>query len=137
MNHIFLLKCSIIILCRKGTALSAQKGISLPRGKEKNIMNINKNILAAVAYFTWIGFLAAYMLGDKNDPFMRHHLNQALVIVLAGLIGGVFAVIPILGALVAGVVNIAGFVLDIMGAVSAYQGSTAPLPIVGDIHIIG
>ena len=28
-------------------------------------------------------------------------------------------------------------ILDIMGAVSAYQGSTAPLPIVGDIHIIG
>lgn len=100
-------------------------------------MNRNRNLIAAVAYITWIGFIAAYMLGDKNDPFIRHHLNQALVVDLAGLIGGVFAVIPILGALVAGVVNIAGFVLDIMGAVSAYQGSTAPLPIVGDIHIIG
>ena len=100
-------------------------------------MNINKNIIAAVAYITWIGFLAAYMMGDKNDPFIRHHLNQALVIDLAGLIAGVFAVIPLIGALIAGVVNIAGFVLDIMGAVSAYQGSTAPLPFIGDIHIIG
>lgn len=100
-------------------------------------MNINKNILAAVAYITWIGFLAAYVLGDKNDPFIRHHLNQALVIDLAGLIAGVFAVIPLIGALIAGVVNIAGFVLDIMGAVSAYQGSRASLPFIGDIHIIG
>ena len=100
-------------------------------------MNINKNIIAAVAYFTWIGFLAAYMMGDKNDPFMRHHLNQALVIDLIGLIAGVFAVIPLLGAVIAGVVNIAGFVLDIMGAVSAYQGSRASLPFIGDIHIIG
>jgi uncharacterized membrane protein len=115
-----------------------QKGyVLLPHGKEKKIMNINKNILAAVAYFTWIGFFIAYAMGDKNDPFMRHHLNQALVIDLAGLIGGVFAVIPLLGALVAGVVNIAGFVLDIMGAISAYQGSRASLPIIGDIHIIG
>lgn len=97
----------------------------------------NRNIIAAIAYITWIGFLAAYVMGDKNDPFIRHHLNQALVIDLAGLIGGVFAVIPLLGALVAGVVNVAGFVLDIMGAVGAYQGSTTPLPIVGDIHIIG
>ena len=72
-------------------------------------MNINKNIIAAVAYFTWIGFLAAYMMGDKTDPFMRHHLNQALVIDLIGL----------------------------MGAVSAYQGSRASLPFIGDIHIIG
>ena len=100
-------------------------------------MNINKNILAAVAYFTWIGFLAAYMMGDKTDPFMRHHLNQALVIDIIGLIAGVFAVIPLLGAVIAGVVNIAGFVLDIMGAVSAYQGSRASLPFIGDIHIIG
>ena len=100
-------------------------------------MNINKNILAAVAYFTWIGFLTAYMMGDKTDPFMRHHLNQALVIDLIGLIAGVFAVIPLLGAVIAGVVNIAGFVLDIMGAVSAYQGSRASLPFIGDIHIIG
>ncbi len=100
-------------------------------------LKMNRNLIAAVAYFTWIGFLAAYMLGDRNDPFIRHHLNQALVIDLAGLIGGVFAVIPLLGALVAGVVNVAGFVLDIMGAVSAYHGSTAPLPLIGDIHIIG
>ena len=28
-------------------------------------------------------------------------------------------------------------VLEIMGAVSAYQGSTASLPLIGDIHIIG
>ena len=98
---------------------------------------MNRNIIAAVGYFTWIGFLIAYIMGDKNDPFVRHHLNQALVIDLAGLIGGVFAVIPLLGALVAAVVNMGGAVLDVMGAVSAYQGSTAPLPLVGDIHIIG
>ena len=98
---------------------------------------MNRNIIAAVGYFTCIGFLIAYIMGDKNDPFVRHHLNQALVIDLAGLIGGVFAVIPLLGALVAAVVNIGGAVLDVMGAVSAYQGSTAPLPLVGDIHIIG
>ena len=100
-------------------------------------MNNNRNILAAVAYITWIGFLAAFLMGDKNDPFMRHHLNQALVVDLMGLIGGVFAVIPILGALIAGVVNIAGFILDIMGVAGAYRGSTEPLPFVGGIHIIG
>ena len=100
-------------------------------------MNSNRNLLAAVAYITWIGFLAAFFLGDRNDPFMRHHLNQALVVDLAGLIGGVLGVIPLLGAVIAGVINVAGFVLDIIGAVSAYSGSTQPLPIVGDIHIIG
>ncbi len=98
---------------------------------------MNRNIIAAVGYFTWIGFLIAFLMGDKNDPFVRHHLNQALVIDLAGLIAGVFAVIPLLGALIAAVVNVAGFVFDIMGAASAYRGSTDSLPYIGDIHIIG
>ena len=98
---------------------------------------MKRNLLAAVAYFTWIGFAAAFFLGDKNDPFMRHHLNQALVIDLAGLIATVLGVIPLLGALIAGVVNVAGLVLDVMGAVSAYNGSAVSLPVVGDIHIIG
>ena len=106
----------------------------IPMGRR---LKMNRNLIAAVAYITWIGFLAAYMLGDKNDPFIRHHLNQALVIDLAGLIAGVFGVIPLIGAVIAAVVNIAGFVLDIMGAVSAYGGSTTSLPFVGDIHIIG
>lgn len=98
---------------------------------------MNKNILAAIGYFTWIGFLIAFIAGDKNDPFIRHHLNQALIIDLAGLIARVLAVIPLLGAMIAAVVNIAGFVLDVMGALSAYRGSTEPLPYIGGIHIIG
>ena len=32
---------------------------------------------------------------------------------------------------------IAGFALDVMGALGAFRGSSEPLPIVGDIHIIG
>ncbi len=103
----------------------------------RRIKTMKKNILAAVAYFTWIGFLAAFVLGDRNDPFMRHHLNQALVIDLAGLIAGVLGVIPLLGTAIAAVVNIAGFVFDIMGAVSAYHGRMDPLPYISDIHIIG
>ena len=98
---------------------------------------MNRNIIAAVGYFTWIGFMIAFIMGDKNDPFVRHHLNQALVIDLAGMIAGVFAVIPLIGALIAGVVNIAGFVFDVMGAMSAYNGRTDSLPFIGDIHIIG
>lgn len=100
-------------------------------------MNNNRNLLAAVSYITWIGFIAAIIMGDRSDRFMAHHLNQALVIDLAGVISGVLVVIPVIGAVIAGVVNMAVIVFDIMGAISAYKGSMAPLPLVGDIHLIG
>ena len=100
-------------------------------------MRNNRNLLGAVSYITWIGFIVAFAMGDRTDRFMMHHLNQALVINIASIVGGVFAVIPVLGSAVAGLVSMAVVVFDIMGAISAYRGSMAALPLVGDIHLIG
>ena len=100
-------------------------------------MRINKNLIAAVSYITWIGFIFAIVTGDRSDRFTAHHLNQALVLDLISIAGGVLAVIPIIGTLAGGVINVAVFVLDIMGAVLAYKGSMASLPFIGDIHLIG
>ena len=100
-------------------------------------MSENRNLIAAVGYITWVGFLVAYLMGDKTDGFVRHHLNQALVINLIGIVGGVLAVIPILGTIASGVISIAMIVFDILGALTAYRGSLVPLPYIGSIHIIG
>ncbi len=96
-----------------------------------------RNIIAAVSYITWIGFIIAIVMGDRGDRFMAHHLNQALVIDIISVVGGVLVVIPLLGGMAAGIINMAVFVFDIMGAISAYKGSMASLPIIGDIHLIG
>ena len=37
-----------------------------------------------VAYITWIGLVIAFVLGDREGA--KFHLNQALVIWLAGLL---------------------------------------------------
>ena len=100
-------------------------------------MNNRSNVIAAVSYITWIGFIVALAVRDKGDEFTTFHINQALVLNLAGLISGVLVVIPLLGALVAGVVNVAAIVFDIMGISSALRGTTEPLPLISDIHIIG
>jgi len=100
-------------------------------------MNNNKNLFAAISYITWVGFLIAALMGDRSDRFMAHHLNQALVINIASILGGVLTVIPILGSIASGLISLAVLVLGIMGVVSAYRGSMQPLPIIGDIHLIG
>jgi len=100
-------------------------------------MNNNKNLFAAISYITWVGFLIATLMGDRSDRFMAHHLNQALVINIASILGGVLTVIPILGSIASGLISLAVLVLGIMGVVSAYRGSMQPLPIIGDIHLIG
>lgn len=100
-------------------------------------MNNNRNVIALISYITWVGFLIALVMGDRSDRFIMHHMNQALIINIASVVGGVLAVLPLIGGLATSIVSLAVFVLDIMGIVSAYRGSTDPLPFIGDIHLIG
>lgn len=99
-------------------------------------MNNNK-VAAVAAYITWIGFLIAILMGDKGDGYVSHHMNQALVINILSICGAVIGIVPILGSTVAWVVSLAVSVFGIWGIYRAIIGSTEPLPIVGDFHIIG
>ncbi len=89
---------------------------------------LNSGALAAVAYLTLIGLIIAAIVGDRNDPFFRFHLNQALVIFLFGLLG----VIPIIGW----IWDIFILVCTIMGIVYAIQGQMKEVPLLGQIRII-
>ena len=99
-------------------------------------MNNNK-VAAIAAYITWIGFLIAIIIGDRTDGYLNHHLNQALVINILSILGGALTIIPILGSTVSWIVSVAVLAFLILGIYRAATGSTKPLPIIGDIHIIG
>lgn len=100
-------------------------------------MSNNRNLFAAASYVTWVGFLIALVAADRSDRFIAHHMNQALVLNLASIVGGVLRVIPMIGSKASNLVSLAVFVFCIMGIARALRGSTEPLPIVGDIHLIG
>ena len=87
---------------------------------------LDKKTTDMVAYVTWIGLLIAFVLGDRENS--KFHLNQALVIWLAGFL----AVIPIVGW----IISIAAFVLAVMGFVAAFNGEEKPLPIIGTIKLL-
>ena len=99
-------------------------------------MNQKSNLAAVIAYITWIGFFIALLVGDRNDDFTRMHLNQALVLNIAGIAAGVIAIIPLIGTIAGGVLEIAVWVLDIMGIVRAATWSMEPLPFISDFRLI-
>ena len=94
-------------------------------------------IAAVAAYISWIGFLIAILIGDRSDRFVAHHLNQAVVINLLSIVGGVLTILPLVGGTIGWLVSVAVFVFGIMGIYRAATGSMEPLPFIGDIHIIG
>ena len=79
-----------------------------------------------VAYLTWIGLLIAVLAGDKEGA--KFHLNQALVILLFGLIG----VIPFVGWLWDVFMVVCWFI----GFIGALQGQENEIPLLGKIKII-
>ena len=95
---------------------------------------MNKKVTGIVAYITWIGWLIAFLAGDKEGA--KFHLNQALVLNLLSLIGSVVGVVPLIGGIVSTVVSIFVFVCWILGIVNAVKEEDKELPLIGSIRIL-
>ncbi len=91
-----------------------------------------------VAYLTWIGLLIAFCAGDKEGA--KFHLNQALVILLAQIVGGVAAIIliwiPIIGILAIALWQVFCFVCWILGLIAAINQEEKEVPLLGKLKII-
>lgn len=90
---------------------------------------------AALLYWTSIlGILLGIFYlctNDKEDEFMKHHVNQALALFFASIICSLLVFIFIGTFLL-----IAVFVFQIMATVKAVHGQIDPVPIVGNYKFI-
>jgi len=99
--------------------------------KEGEIMD--KKVTGIVAYISIVGWLIAFLAGDKEGA--KFHLNQALVIDILQIILGALAAIPVVG-IIAGIVSLVVFVFWILGIVSAIKEEEKELPLIGAIKIL-
>ena len=109
---------------------------------------MDRKLTGVVAYLTWVGLLIAYLAGDREGA--KFHLNQALVIWLAGTIFGiatgilsVLSGLPLLGWIVAalvGLISLVGgiffFVCWLMGLIYAIQEQEKEVPLLGKIRLL-
>lgn len=78
-----------------------------------------------------IGVIIGLCVRDKDDAFITHHLNNVLVLFLAGIVGTVLTAV-----LIGGIVLLFVLVATILGMISAYNGDMKELPLIGKIQII-
>jgi len=79
-------------------------------------------------FFGIIGWLVAYLASDREDPFLKFHLNQALVLFLATFLTAV----PLVGA-IWGVFVFVCWIISLVGAIKKEQN---PAPLLGKISLL-
>lgn len=96
----------------------------------------NAKVFAILSYIGILWLLGLLIEPEKNDPFVKNHVNNGILLSIGGAILGVLAVIPIV-QIVAGLASIAMLVFAIMGIVQAAGDKEFTIPLVGDkIQII-
>lgn len=95
---------------------------------------MTKKATSILAYITFIGWLIAFLSGDKEGA--KVHLNNGILLVFGQLIGGVVSQIPVVGSIGFQVISVFVTVLWIVGLVYAIQDKDQELPLIGQIKII-
>ena len=102
---------------------------------------MDAKITGIVSYISWVGWLVAYLAGDKEGA--KFHLNQSLVLMICitvlPIISAIAGLIPVVGfivRIVAGLCSLALFIFWIMGLISACKEEEKALPIIGNIQLL-
>lgn len=100
---------------------------------------MNKKVTGIVSYITIIGWIIAFLAGDKEGA--KFHLNQSLVLFVVNLVNSlivsrILGLIPLVGAIVSFVISIALMVCWILGLVYAIKEEEKELPFIGAIKIL-
>ncbi|MEO8637542.1 MAG: DUF4870 domain-containing protein [Candidatus Taylorbacteria bacterium] len=87
----------------------------------------------AMAVFCYLGILIIipFLTDGKNDPFVKFHIKQGLVLIISFVVGMAIGIIPILGWIVGGLLLLFNVVMVILGIVNVLSGKKKELPLIG------
>ena len=85
--------------------------------------------MAVVAYLV---FFIPLLTDAKNDPFVKYHVKQGIVLLVSAIIAWlIIQALPVIGLVMAPLLDVAIIVLLIIGIMNAVKGVEKPLPLIG------
>ncbi len=107
----------------------------------------NSRVFSILAYIPFLWLIGIFAEPERDDPTVRYHVNQGIVLTIVSLIASaaariialVIGIVPIFGwiagAILSVIVGLASVLLMIMGMVNAANGRMEPLILIGGITI--
>lgn len=105
-----------------------------PQGDGQHKMSVRTASLLCY-WFSFIGWTVSYMLADSKDPYLRFHLNQSLILWIAGLIAYLLMRVRAI-YWIGSILSLAVFVLWLIAFIYAYKGEAKNAPLLDKIPTI-
>lgn len=93
-----------------------------------------------MAMISYLGILwiVPLLTESKKDPFVKYHIKQGIILTIAGVVVWIIAMlIPYIAFFLAMIIipllDLALFVLVVVGIVNAAGGKQVPLPLIGSL----
>lgn len=100
----------------------------------------NNNKVMAVLCYLGILWIIPLLTEHKNDPFVKFHINQGIILsifwVVVRVASWILSFIPVLGPIVSWAAWIAIVVLMVLGIMNAVNMEEKPLPIIGTLFTV-
>lgn len=93
----------------------------------------SNNTLMAILAYLGILIIVPFLTDAKNDPFVKFHIKQGLVLIISWIVGTFIGVVPILGWMLVPLFGIFNLVCLIMGIINAASGNQKELPLIGSL----
>lgn len=86
-----------------------------------------------MAVLAYLGILVVIPLVSdaKNDPFVKFHAKQGLVLLICEIVGWAILAIPLLGWVAGPIIELGSLIMIILGIINVVNGQMKELPIVG------
>ena len=94
------------------------------KGEQKSGQNTGMGVLAYILFFVPL------LTDAKNDPFVKYHVKQGLVLFISSIIVGIVGWIPVIGWIMP-LLSLVLFIIFIIGIMNAVGGKQKPLPLIG------
>jgi uncharacterized membrane protein len=109
---------------------SSQNGETVSNEAPKNPQPSSNTGMALLCYLG-ILIIIPFLTDSKNDPFVKFHIKQGLVLLVLFFAATMIAAIPILGWIVSFVAWVLGTILAVLGIINALSGKQKELPLIG------
>ena len=120
---------------RRCPVCGAETEIEIQAQVQANDVKTNK-MMAVIAYIGILVIVPLIMWKYKDSPFLKFHLNQAIVFCIGYVICPVFWAIPYIGGYLFSISYIIIAVLQIISIIGVIRGKTISFPLIKKVKLI-